>query len=97
CFVVKTFARSLGIPTGSCGHLLFLPPYPPNLNIIERLWKFTKKKILYAQYYDKPALFYQAITSFLETINQVHQPELETLLTLKFQFFDKNIAHSYAA
>jgi transposase len=91
CFVVKTFAKSLGI------HLLFLPPYSPNLNIIERLWKFTKKKILYAQYYDNPALFHQAITSFFETINQVHQPELETLLTLKFQFFDNNIAHSYAA
>jgi transposase len=91
CFVVKTFAKSLGI------HLLFLPPYSPNLNIIERLWKFTKKKILYARYYDKPALFHHAITSFFETINQIHQPELETLLTLKFQFFDHNIAHSYAA
>ena len=75
----------------------FYRPIPINLHIVERLWKFTKKKILYAQYYDKPALFHQAITSFFETINQVHQPELETLLTLKFQFFDKNIAHSYAA
>ena len=44
CFVVKTIAKSFGI------HLLFLPPYSPNLNIIERLWKFTKKKILYAKY-----------------------------------------------
>jgi transposase len=91
CFVVETFAKSLGI------HLLFLPPYSPNLNIIERLWKFTKKKILYAQYYDKPALFHQAIISFFEHINQMHQPQLETLLTLKFHFFDNNIAHSYAA
>ena len=91
CFMVTTFAQSPGI------HLLFLPPYSPNLNSIERLWKFTKKKILYAQYYDNPALFHQAITSFFETINQVHQPELETLLTLKFQFFDNDIAHSYAA
>ena len=24
---------------------LFLPPYSPNLNLIERLWKFTKKKV----------------------------------------------------
>lgn len=38
CFLVTTFAKSLGI------HLLFLPPYSPNLNIIERLWKFTKRK-----------------------------------------------------
>ena len=38
CFFVKIRANALGI------HLLFLPPYSPNLNIIERLWKFTKKK-----------------------------------------------------
>jgi transposase len=91
CFLVKTFANSLGI------HLLFLPPYSPNLNIIERLWKFTKKKILYAQYYDSPTMFHNAITTFFKNINQTNKPELEELLTLNFQFFDKNTAHSYAA
>ncbi|MFZ1454405.1 MAG: transposase, partial [Saprospiraceae bacterium] len=25
---------------------VFLPPYSPNLNIIERLWKFLKKKVI---------------------------------------------------
>ncbi|MGH2645087.1 MAG: IS630 family transposase [Chitinophagaceae bacterium] len=83
CYVVKTFARSIGI------HLLFLPPYSPNLNIIERLWKFTKKKILYAKYYDKPAEFHLAIQTFFENINQEYQKELKRLLTLKFQFFDQ--------
>ena len=82
CFLVTTFAKSLGI------HLLFLPPYSPNLNIIERLWKFTKKKILYAKYYDKPKLFHQAIQNFFQEINQNFKIELTTLLTLKFQFFD---------
>ncbi len=82
CFLVTTFAKSLGI------HLLFLPPYSPNLNIIERLWKFTKKKILYAKYYDKPKLFHQAIQNFFEGINQNFKTELSTLLRLKFQFFD---------
>ncbi len=91
CFLVTTFAKSLGI------HLLFLPPYSPNLNIIERLWKFTKKQILNAQYYDAPAKFHQAINQFFQTINLTHNPELYKLLTLNFQFFDKNIAHSYAA
>lgn len=91
CFVVKTFASSVGI------QLLFLPTYSPNLNIIERLWKFTKKKILYAHYYDSPTLFHQAITSFLTNINQTHKPELERLLSLNFQFFHNNTAHSYAA
>ena len=82
CFVVTTFAKSVGI------HLLFLPPYSPNLNIIERLWKFTKKKILYAKYYGKPQLFHQAIQTFFKEINQKFKTELSTLLTLKFQFFD---------
>ncbi len=91
CFLVKTFAKSLGI------HLLFLPPYSPNLNIIERLWKFTKKEILYAHYYDCPSKFHSAITDFLCNINQNKKEELQKLLTLKFQFFDKDIAHSYAA
>ena len=91
CFLVTAFAKSLGI------HLLFLPPYSPNLNIIERLWKFTKKQILNAQYYDAPLKFHQAINDFFQTINQKHNPALHKLLTLKFQFFDKNIAHSYAA
>lgn len=82
CFVVKTIAKSFGI------HLLFLPPYSPNLNIIERLWKFTKKKILYAKYYNNPQQFHQAIQSFFKDINQNFQEELKSLLSLKFQFFD---------
>jgi transposase len=91
CFLVTTFAKSLGI------HLLFLPPYSPNLNIIERLWKpacpvgrFTKKEILYGKYYEKPDLFHQAIENFFEGINQNFKSHLSTLLTLKFQFFDNN-------
>ena len=48
CDLVKQAAENLGIP------LLFLPLYSPNLNIIEQLWKFTKKKIRYAQYYQTP-------------------------------------------
>lgn len=82
CFVVKTIAKSFGI------HLLFLPPYSPNLNIIERLWKFTKKKILYAKYYNNPHEFHQAIENFFKDINQTFQEELKSLLSLKFQFFD---------
>lgn len=33
--------------------LVFLPPYSPNLNLIERYWKFFKKKVLYNRYYEK--------------------------------------------
>lgn len=82
CWKVKTFAAGLGI------HLLFLPPYSPNLNIIERLWKFTKKKILYAKYYDKPQDFHDAIRNFFKNINEDHKEGLKSLLSLNFQFFD---------
>jgi transposase len=77
--------------------ILFLPPYSPNLNIIERLWKLTKKKILYAKYYDTPVKFHKAITNFFIELNQKYQKELETLLTLKFQLWDKQDAQNLAA
>jgi transposase len=69
--------------------LMFLPSYSPNLNIIERLWKFTKKTILYAKYYETPKAFHSAITGFFHTINKDYNSDLKTLLTLKFQFFEK--------
>ncbi len=82
CHAVMSMAESLGIS------LLFLPPYSPNLNIIERMWKFTKKQILHARYYDKPQAFHQAIESFFANINKNCKKQLTSLLTLKFQFFD---------
>jgi len=87
CKLVLEKAKSLNIT------ILFLPAYSPNLNIIERLWKFTKKKILYAKYYDTPNKFHQAVTDFFKVeLNQKYQKEMETLLTLKFQLWEKDDA-----
>lgn len=83
CNIVLERAEKLGIT------LMFLPAYSPNLNIIERLWKFTKKKILYAKYYDTAEKFHEAIISFFAQVNDNFQSELESLLTLKFQLFDQ--------
>jgi len=52
CQAVEQAAQTLNIT------LLFLPSYSPNLNIIERLWKFTREKILYGKYYETPELFH---------------------------------------
>jgi len=89
CLLVESMAKSLDIT------LLFLPSYSPNLNIIERLWKFTKKKILYAKYYETPAKFHSAITDFFHTINQKHNDDLKNLMTLNFQLFKNQNAIIY--
>ena len=64
--------------------LLFMPPYSPNLNLIERLWKFLRKTILYNKYYEKFANFKIAVMQFFENIAQ-HRDKLSTLLTKNFQ------------
>ncbi len=69
--------------------LLFLPPYSPNLNLIERLWKFTKAECLNSRYYATFSEFCQAITTCLHEPDEDQQARLRTLLTLKFQRFAK--------
>lgn len=89
CLLVEEYAKQLNIV------LLFLPSYSPNLNIIERLWKFTKKSILYAKYYESPNEFHQAVTGFFQTVNQKHNADLAKLLTLNFQFVENKSAEIY--
>jgi transposase len=65
--------------------ILFLPPYSPNLNLIERLWKFVKKECLYSHYYAKFEPFKAAIANCLAQTTTKHKAALTTLLTLEFQ------------
>lgn len=66
--------------------LLFLPAYAPNLNLIERLWKFFKKKVLANKYYESYAEFCEACLSFFHRRNLLRfSSELSSLLTNKFQ------------
>ena len=69
--------------------LLFLPSYSPNLNLIERLWKFMKKQVLYNKYYEKFDTFKQTALGFFEHIQQF-KPELDSLLTNNFQLLNAN-------
>lgn len=50
--------------------LIFLPAYSPNLNFIERLWKFMKKYIIGLTYREKFKQFEYDIQQFFENINQ---------------------------
>lgn len=63
--------------------ILYLPPYSPNLNLIERLWRFLKKVVLYNTYYEKFADFRSAILNFFKNIKR-YKSELASLMTLKF-------------
>lgn len=67
--------------------LVFLPSYSPNLNLIERLWKFMKKKVLYNQYYEKFDTFKEVTLEFFKSIQQ-YKPELDSLLTNNFQLLN---------
>jgi transposase len=67
--------------------LLFLPTYSPNLNLIERLWRFVKKECLYSKYYKSANDFESAILNCLDDINIGKKHKLKTLMTLKFQLF----------
>ena len=46
--------------------LIFLPPYSPNLNLIERLWKYLRKVVINNEYYEKFKQFREAILAFFE-------------------------------
>lgn len=62
----------------------FLPPYSPNLNLIERLWRMFHQKILYNHYYDTFPSFKSACLNFFDNIH-LYQKEMKTLLTDSFQ------------
>jgi len=83
CALVQGFAANLGI------ELLFLPSYSPNLNLIERFWRFVKKKCLYSKYYSNFKDFKTAIDQCIQQSLRENREELESLLTWRFQSFQK--------
>jgi transposase len=86
CKFVTEKAKELNI------ELLFLPSYSPNLNIIERLWKWTKKECLNSKYHKTFADFKDAINTALDKLSQEKfKEEFDSLLNLKFQMFDSEI------
>jgi transposase len=81
CVLVMNLAKSLNI------HLEFLPSYSPNLNLIERLWKFIKKQALYGRHYATFLEFRAAIDDCLAKIPTEHRDQLQSLMTHNFQTF----------
>src|SRR3954470_5959898 len=82
CELVQSLARQLGI------HLLFLPPYSPNLNLIERLWRFVGKQSLNSTWFDSFDQFQAAIDDCLNRMATDHKHEAAALFAHTFQRFE---------
>ena len=79
--VVRELADTLDL------ELLFLPPYSPNLNLIERVWKLVKKLALNARTLDDFDQFADTITNTVDALETLHRDKLLSLLTPNFQDF----------
>ena len=81
CQAVRSLALELGID------LLYIPPYSPNLNLIERFWKFVKGE-LRSKYYDNFSLFQEKIDCLIESATGCNRKRVAKLIGEKVQFFD---------
>ena len=68
---------------------VFLPPYSPNLNLIERLWKFLRQKIINPCFYRTKGQFRQAVLGFFNRLDEFGH-ELTSLLALNFHLFESH-------
>jgi len=84
CYLVREYAILLNI------HLEFLPSYSPNLNLIERLWKFIKKQCLNNCYYETFAAFKLGIDACLNDVDKKYKSQITSLMTLRFQVIKNN-------
>jgi len=81
CSAVMDLAAQLDI------ELDYVPPYSPNLNLIERLWKFVKGE-LRSKYYDDFGVFRQKIDSIIESTSNENKDKTNRLIGQKVQLFD---------
>lgn len=69
--------------------LKFLPPYCPNLNLQERIWRFLKEKVIQNKYYPTFSDFRKAVMTFFRRIHSF-KTELSTLMVDNFQIITPN-------
>ena len=81
CMAVQESASSLNI------HLEYIPAYSPNLNLIERLWRFVKGE-LRTKYYDNFGIFCEKIDSIIRSTTQANKAKVKKLIGEKIQLFD---------
>ena len=81
CEIVRNLAEELGIA------LHYIPPYSPNLNLIERLWKHVKSR-LRSKYYDRFDDFKETIDSIVGDTNKGSKELVDRLIGESVQIFD---------
>ena len=81
CETVTSLARELKMD------LVYLPPYSPNLNLIERLWKFVKGR-LWVKYYGDFGKFREAIDSIIAATDSTFKEQISRLMGERVQLFD---------
>lgn len=75
---VKNLAKKFNLT------LKYIPPYSPNLNLAERLWRFLREEVLSLKNYESLDIFSKTCSNFFRGIRK-HRKELETLLADNFQ------------
>ncbi len=75
---VRNLAKDLNIK------IKYLPPYSPNLNHAERLWRFFREEVLSMKYYETLDDFSKACSKFFRGIRK-YRNQLETLFAENFQ------------
>lgn len=88
CKYVKENAARLGVT------LHYLPSYSPNLNLIERVWKLVKSKVLNSAYFETFDMFSKNISSCVDGLHIRHAEEMATLVTSNFHVFSDTLTSS---
>lgn len=78
CKTVIEAAERLGV------ELVFLPTYSPNLNLIERVWKLVKSRVLSGSYHETFEAFCQAIGGCIDSLHTELALKMKTLISQKF-------------
>lgn len=86
-YEVRSFAEKLNIK------LHYLPPYSPNLNPIERLWRIMHEEVSYNKYYSKFSEFTDATLEFFRNIGR-RKKILRSRITDNFQIINSPLLAS---
>ena len=85
CKMVIERAADLGI------ELVFLPTYSPNLNLIERIWKLVKSKVLNSAYFDTFKVFSDNIKDCVDTLHLNSLGDMDKLITANFNIINESL------